>query len=83
MGPLSDERQGGRKGLEFFTESVEKLWISSPFVECKFGFLLRIWLFAQILVNCFLAIEKIFYFIYIQLFSGLARPAQVGLASEI
>jgi len=53
---------------------VEKLWISRPFVECKFGFLLRIWLFAQVLVNRLLAIEKTFYFIYIQLFSGLARP---------
>jgi hypothetical protein len=44
-------------GPEIFTKTVEKLWISSRFAERKFGFLLRIWLFAQVLVNGLPAIE--------------------------
>jgi hypothetical protein len=57
MGSLDGERKAVRKGPEIFTKTVEKLWISSRFAERKFGFLLRIWLFAQVLVNGLPAIE--------------------------
>jgi len=68
MGALKDEWQASRKGPEFFTETVEKLWKNSRFVKCKFGDLLRIWHFAQDLVNRPAAGRKIFYLIYYQLF---------------
>lgn len=35
------------EGQNFFTETVEMLWISHPSTICNLGFLLRIWRFAQ------------------------------------
>jgi hypothetical protein len=66
MGALRDEKQVSRKARELFTETVEMLWKNRHSLECKFGFSLRIWRFAQNLVNRPAAAEEIFNLIYYQ-----------------
>jgi hypothetical protein len=83
MGVLRDEKQAGRKGPEFFTETVEKLWKNRRLFECKFGYSLRIWHFAQNFVNSPTAGEGIFYLIEIQSISRSSRSALIGFAREI
>jgi hypothetical protein len=73
MGALKDEKKFSRKGLEFCTESVEMLWKNGRFCQCKFGFSLRIWRFAQNLVSRPKTAEKILYLMYNQSFRNMPR----------
>jgi hypothetical protein len=52
-----------KKGPYFFTETVEMLWKNHLFPACKFGFLLRIWRFAQDFVKGQAAAPELFYLI--------------------
>jgi hypothetical protein len=83
MGALRDEKQVSRKARELFTETVEMLWKNRHSLECKFGFSLRIWRFAQNLVSRSKAAQKILYFIYIQSVRVPFRSALIDIVREI
>jgi len=73
MGALRVEKQAERKGPNFFTESVEMLWKNRLLSTCKFGFLLRIWHFAQDFVNLQAAAVEILYVIDNKIIIGVGR----------
>jgi hypothetical protein len=82
MGALRDEERVSRKARELFTETVEKLWKNRHSLQCKFGFSLRIWHFAQNLVSRPKTAEKIFYLMYIQSVRLTSRSALIGFERE-
>ena len=70
-----EQEKAGRKSLNLSTETVEMLWKSGPVSTCKFGFLLRIWRFAQDFVKALAAARMFFYIIDNKVFVCTRRPA--------
>jgi hypothetical protein len=81
MGALRVAEKAGQGILNIFTETVEKLWKSSLFSTCKFGFLLRIWHFAQDFVKVRMSSGKNSYAIDIKIFIRKWRRQECALVS--